>query len=100
MCRAAAGAGITHLKGGGYGDICQTVSNALAIVSGIVCDGAKPSCAAKIAAAVDAGLLGGRMAESGRGFQAGIEGTLSNVARLGKDGMRETDREIIRIMVE
>ena len=104
---AAAGAGITHLKGGGYGDICQTVSNALAIVSGMVCDGAKPSCAAKIAAAVDAGLLGGRMAESGRGFQAGegivsegIEGTLSNVARLGKDGMRETDREIIRIMVE
>lgn len=104
---AAAGAGITFLKGGAFEDICQTVSNALAIVSGIVCDGAKPSCAAKIAAAVDAGLLGGRMAESGRGFHAGegivsegIEGTLSNVARLGKDGMRETDREIIRIMVE
>jgi len=104
---AAAGAGITYLKGGGYDDICQTVSNALAIVSGIVCDGAKPSCAAKIASAVDAGLLGARMAERGRIFQAGegivsegIEGTLSNVARLGKDGMRETDREIIRIMVE
>ncbi len=104
---AAAGAGITHLRGGGYEDICRTVSNALAIVSGMVCDGAKPSCAAKIAAAVDAGLLGGRMTESGRGFHAGegivsegIEGTLSNVARLGKDGMRETDREIIRIMVE
>lgn len=104
---AAAGAGITHLRGGGYEEICRTVSNALAIVSGMVCDGAKPSCAAKIAAAVDAGLLGGRMTESGRGFQAGegivsegIEGTLSNVARLGKDGMRETDREIIRIMVE
>ncbi len=104
---AAAGAGITHLRGGGYEGICRTVSNALAIVSGMVCDGAKPSCAAKIAAAVDAGLLGGRMTESGRGFHAGegivsegIEGTLSNVARLGKDGMRETDREIIRIMVE
>ena len=104
---AAAGAGITYLKGGGYDEICRTVSNALAITSGIVCDGAKPSCAAKIAASVDAGLLGGRMVESGRGFAAGegivsgdIENTLQNVARLGKDGMRETDREIIRIMVE
>ena len=104
---AAAGAGITYLKGGGYDEICRTVTNALAITSGIVCDGAKPSCAAKIAASVDAGLLGGRMVESGRGFAAGegivsgdIENTLQNVARLGKDGMRETDREIIRIMVE
>ncbi len=83
------------------------MTNALAITSGIVCDGAKPSCAAKIAASVDAGLLGGRMVEDGRGFAAGegivsedIENTLSNVARLGKDGMRETDREILRIMVE
>lgn len=104
---AAAGAGITYLKGGDYDAVCRTVTNALAITSGIVCDGAKPSCAAKIAASVDAGLLGGRMAEGGRGFLAGegivsesIENTLSNVARLGKDGMRETDREIIRIMVE
>ena len=104
---AAAGAGITYLKGGGYDAICHTVTNALAITSGIVCDGAKPSCAAKIAASVDAGLLGGRMAESGKGFSAGegivsgdIEGTLSNVCRLGKDGMRETDKEILRIMVE
>ncbi len=104
---AAAGAGITYLKGGGYDEICRTVTNALAITSGIVCDGAKPSCAAKIAASVDAGLLGGRMVESGKGFWAGegivsgdIENTLQNVARLGKDGMRETDREIIRIMVE
>ena len=104
---AAAGAGITYLKGGGYDEICRTVTNALAITSGIVCDGAKPSCAAKIAASVDAGLLGGRMVESGKGFAAGegivsgdIENTLTNVARLGKDGMRETDREIIRMMVE
>jgi L-cysteine desulfidase len=103
---AAAGAGITYLKGGGYGEICRTVVNALAITSGIVCDGAKPSCAAKIAASVDAGLLGGRMVESGKGFAAGegivsadIEDTLQNVARIGKDGMRQTDREIIRIMV-
>ena len=104
---AAAGAGITYLKGGDYDAVCRTVTNALAITSGIVCDGAKPSCAAKIAASVDAGLLGGRMAEGGRGFLAGegivsetIENTLSNVARLGKDGMRETDKEIIRMMVE
>ncbi len=104
---AAAGAGITYLKNGGYEAVCHTVTNALAITSGIVCDGAKPSCAAKIAASVDAGLLGGRMVENGRGFSAGegivsedIENTLSNVARLGKDGMRETDREILRIMVE
>jgi hypothetical protein len=68
---AAAGAGITYLKGGGYDEVCRTVTNALAITSGIVCDGAKPSCAAKIAASVDAGLLGGRMAESGREFSAG-----------------------------
>jgi L-cysteine desulfidase len=104
---AAAGAGITYLKNGDYEAVCRTVTNALAITSGIVCDGAKPSCAAKIAASVDAGLLGGRMVEDGRGFAAGegivsedIENTLSNVARLGKDGMRETDREILRIMVE
>jgi len=104
---AAAGAGITYLKGGGYDAVCRTVANTLAITSGIVCDGAKPSCAAKIAASVDAGLLAGRMAESGKGFSAGegivsgdIEGTLSNVCRLGKDGMRETDKEILRIMVE
>jgi L-cysteine desulfidase len=104
---AAAGAGITYLKGGDYDAICRTVTNALAITSGIVCDGAKPSCAAKIAASVDAGLLGGRMVESGKGFSAGegivsgdIEDTLSNVCRLGKDGMRETDKEILRIMVE
>ncbi len=104
---AAAGAGITYLKGGDYDAICHTVTNALAITSGIVCDGAKPSCAAKIAASVDAGLLGGQMVESGREFSAGdgivsegIENTLSNVARLGKDGMRETDKEILRIMVE
>lgn len=104
---AAAGAGITYLKGGGYDEICRTVTNTLAITSGIVCDGAKPSCAAKIAASVDAGLLGGRMVESGKGFAAGegivsgdIENTLQNVARLGKDGMRETDKEILRIMVE
>ncbi len=56
---AAAGAGITYLKNGDYEAVCRTVTNALAITSGIVCDGAKPSCAAKIAASVDAGFWAG-----------------------------------------
>ena len=71
----------------------------------MICDGAKPSCAAKIAAAVDAGLLGYSMYLSGRQFYGGegivskgVENTIANIGRLGRLGMRETDREIIRIM--
>lgn len=104
---AAAGAGIAYLLGGDFKVICHTVVNALAITSGIVCDGAKPSCAAKIAASVDAGILGYRMYKNGQQFRGGdgilskgIENTLHNIVRLSKDGMRETDREIIRIMAE
>ena len=81
--------------------------NALAIVSGIVCDGAKASCAAKIAAAVDAGILGYNMYIRGQQFRGGdgivskgVENTLQNVGRLGKDGMKETNEEIIKIMIE
>ena len=81
--------------------------NALAIVSGIVCDGAKASCAAKIASSVDAGILGYNMYLKGQQFYGGdgivtkgIEKTISNVGRLGKDGMRETNQEIIRMMTE
>ncbi|MCU6736921.1 serine dehydratase subunit alpha family protein [Diplocloster agilis] len=102
---AAAGAGITYLLGGGYSHICHTIVNALAITSGIVCDGAKPSCAAKIAASVDAGILGYEMYRNGQQFYGGdgvlakgIENTLRNIGRLGKDGMKDTDKEIIRIM--
>lgn len=104
---AAAGAGIAYLYGGGYEEIAHTVVNALAIVSGMVCDGAKASCAAKIAAAVDAGLLGYHMYKHGQQFYGGdgiitkgVENTIHNVGRLGKEGMRETNEEIIKIMVE
>lgn len=102
-----AGAGIAYLLGGGYDIVAHTLVNALAVVSGIVCDGAKPSCAAKIASAVDAGILGYQMYVRGMEFQggdgiisAGVENTIANVGRLGKDGMRETDREILRIMLQ
>ena len=102
---ASAGAGIAYLMGGGRQEAAHTIVNALAITSGIICDGAKPSCAAKIAAAVDAGILGYYMYLDGQEFlggdgivSKGIESTLRNVTRLGKDGMKETDEEIIRIM--
>jgi len=100
-----AGAAIAYLNGGGYREVAHTLVNALATVSGMICDGAKPSCAAKIAAAVDAGLLGYHMFRSGQQFRGGegivtkgVEATIENIGRLGRLGMRETDREIIRIM--
>lgn len=103
---AAAGAGIAYLFGGGYEEISHTVVNALAIVSGIVCDGAKASCAAKIASSVEAGILGYNMYKCGQQFYAGdgivtkgVDETIRNVGRLGKEGMRETNVEIIDIMV-
>ncbi|MDR1352531.1 MAG: L-serine ammonia-lyase, iron-sulfur-dependent, subunit alpha [Treponema sp.] len=104
---AAAGAGIAYLQGGRMEEIAHTLVNALAITSGIVCDGAKPSCAAKIAAAVDAGILGYEMFKNGRQFYGGdgiiahgVENTIKNIYRLGKEGMRKTDKEIIRIMLD
>ncbi len=104
---AAAGAGIAYLCGGGYEEVIHTVVNALAIVSGMVCDGAKASCAAKIAASVDAGILGYNMFLRGQQFYAGdgivtkgVEATISNIGRLGKDGMRETNEEIIKMMID
>ncbi|MDD6159948.1 MAG: L-serine ammonia-lyase, iron-sulfur-dependent, subunit alpha [Oscillospiraceae bacterium] len=104
---AGTGAGIAYLCGGGKDEIAHTIVNALAITSGIVCDGAKSSCAAKIAAAVDAGILGYEMYRQGQQFYAGdglvlkgVDNTIRNFGRLGKVGMRETDREIIRMMTE
>lgn len=101
-----AGAGITWLHGGHLREIAHTIVNALAIVSGIICDGAKPSCAAKVAASVDAGILGFYMYRKGYQFyggegiiKKGVENTIANIGRLGRDGMRETDKEIIRIML-
>ena len=102
-----AGAGIAWLQGGRLREIAHTVVNAVAVTSGIVCDGAKASCAAKIAAAVDAGLLGLSMFRDGNQFyggdgivKKGVENTIANVGRLARDGMRETDREILRLMLE
>ena len=103
---AGAGAGIAYLCGGGYEEVIHTVVNAVAIISGMVCDGAKASCAAKIAEAVDAGILGYNMYIRGQQFHdgdgivtSGIEDTIKNVGRLAKEGMRETNEEIINIMI-
>ncbi len=101
----AAGAAIAWLNGGDLETVSHTLVNALAIVSGMVCDGAKASCAAKIAASVDAGVMGWQMIKNGQQFfggegivTKGVENTIRNVGRLGRLGMRETDREILRIM--
>ena len=79
----------------------------MAILSGIICDGAKPSCAGKIAAAVDAGILGYQMYINGQQFRGGdgivskgVENTIRNIGRLGKEGMKGTDKEIIQIMTD
>lgn len=100
-----AGAGIAFLHNGGLYEISHTLVNSLAIVSGLICDGAKPSCAAKISASVEAGIMGFHMIQCGQQFRGGdgivtkgVENTISNVGRLGRLGMRETDKEIIRIM--
>lgn len=104
---AAAGAGIAYLSGGGYREVVHTIVNAVAIVSGMVCDGAKASCAAKIAASVDAGIFGYLMIRNGQEFRGGdgivtkgVENTIRNVGRLGRYGMKETNEEIIRMMTE
>lgn len=104
-CGAAAG--IAYLRGGRFEVIAHTVANALAICSGMICDGAKPSCAAKIASAVDAGLMGyhmyvngGHQFVGGEGIiKKGVENTIDNVGRLARMGMRKTDEEILNIMV-
>lgn len=100
-----AGAGICYLLGGDYSAVAHTVVNAVAILSGTICDGAKPSCAAKIAAAVDAGILGYRMYLHHREFRSGegivaasVDDTIANVGMLAQQGMRQTDSTILHIM--
>lgn len=102
---SASGAAICYLHGGDYRAISHCLVNSLAVTSGIICDGAKPSCAAKIAFSIESALLGYEMFKMGNQFRAGegivskgVENTIINVGRLGKDGMRETDKEILRIM--
>ena len=103
---AGAGAGIAYLYGGGFEDVAHTLVNALAIDSGLICDGAKASCAAKIATAVENGILGYNLYRSGNQFlsgdgivKKGVENTIESVSRLAKDGMRDTDKAILEIMM-
>lgn len=102
-----AGAGIEYLRGGGTEEISHTVVNAVAIASGIICDGAKASCAAKISQAVEAGILGYEMYEQGNQFYGGdgivtkgVENTIKNIGRLANAGMAQTDKEILGIMLD
>ena len=102
-----AGAGVMYLYGGRLNEISHTVVNALAINSGVVCDGAKASCAAKIASGVESGLLGMQMYMHGKEFYSGdgivgncVEETIQNVGQLAHEGMAETDKEIIKIMLK
>ena len=103
---AGAGAGICFLEGGRMREVAHTLVNALGISSGIVCDGAKASCAGKIALSVEAGILGWEMFKNGKQFYSGegiitkgVENTIRNVGILGHDGMKATDRTIMDIML-
>ena len=103
----AAGCGIAFLMGEGLDVIAHTLENALGMAAGIVCDGAKPSCAGKIALSVEAGILGYEMSKHGDNLLGGdgiigntAEETIDHIGRLGRNGMRETDVEILKIMVE
>jgi L-cysteine desulfidase len=103
---AGAGAGICYLYGGRYREVAHTIVNALAINSGMICDGAKASCAAKIASAVEAGLLGWQMNQHDSQFYGGdgivvkgVENTITSVSTLAREGMRATDAEIIHLMI-
>lgn len=102
-----AACGIAYLLGGRMEEIKHTIVNSLGTVSGMVCDGAKPSCAAKIAMAIESGVFGYRLFKNGNEFYAGdgivtmgVDETIRNVSRMAREGMRETDREILSIMID
>lgn len=102
----AAACGIAYLDYASFSVIEDTITNTLAAVSGVICDGAKPSCAAKIAAGVQAGMLGYEMAKDGCRFREGegivgkdLETTIAYVSRVGREGMRDTDKKILEIMM-
>lgn len=104
---SAAAAGIAYLENGDYDAVAHTMVNALAITSGVICDGAKASCAGKIAVAVESGILGYQMYRQGHQFwggdgivSQGVDNTIRNVGALARDGMRETDRKIVELMLE
>lgn len=104
-CGAAAG--VAYLLEGSYEAVSATITNTLGMISGTVCDGAKPSCATKIASAVEAGLLGFDLYEKGKGLHGGdgilkddVERTIASVGQLAREGMKTTDTEILDIMLE
>ena len=107
VCAAtASAAGIAYLEGAGYEVIANTIINSIGTIGGMVCDGAKSSCAAKIASSVDAAILGYHMYKNGQEFKSGdglvmenVEATIQSVGRLGREGMRETNKEIIKMMI-
>ena len=103
---AAAGAGIAYLHNGTYKEIQHTIVNALAILSGTICDGAKASCAAKIASSIDAGIMGYNMYKNKQQFYAGdgiiahsVDETIQNIGTLGSQGMLQTNDKIIEMMI-
>lgn len=103
---AAAGAGIAYLHNGAYKEIQHTIVNALAILSGTICDGAKASCAAKIASSIDAGIMGYYMYKNKQQFYAGdgiiahsVDETIQNIGTLGSQGMLQTNDKIIEMMI-
>jgi Uncharacterized conserved protein len=103
---AGAGAGVAYLLDKDYDEVCSAVTNAISAISGIVCDGAKASCAMKIVNGIEAGIFGADMHKNGQDFVSGdgivgtdIEQTIANVGKLGKEGMEGTNEEIIEIMV-
>ena len=103
---AAAGAGIAYLYDGTYEEIQHTIVNALAILSGTICDGAKASCAAKIASSIDAGIMGYYMYKNKQQFYAGdgivahsVDETIQNIGTLGSQGMLQTNDKIIEMMI-
>lgn len=103
---AAVGAGIAYLHNGTYKEIQHTIVNALAILSGTICDGAKASCAAKIASSIDAGIMGYYMYKNKQQFYAGdgivahsVDETIQNIGTLGSQGMLQTNDKIIEMMI-
>lgn len=108
VCAATGSASaIAYLHDGDYKIICDTITNALCTIGGMVCDGAKSSCASKIAEAIDCGILAFNMARDGKVFKSGdglvkndIESTIDSIGRMAKEGMKSTDVEILNIMID
>lgn len=101
------GVGIAYMLGASYDEICGIITDTIATIGGMVCDGAKPSCAAKIASAVDCALTAFHLSRNKRVFQPGeglvkenVEDTIKSIGRMGREGMKATDIEILNIMLE